>query len=92
MRKIYWSAALLAGIAACHNHPQPAVVAAVVRDSVKVYKAALLDSKKDPACGMPSTAGMEDTLHVNGKVIGFCSKECKQAYLKAPKEYKVEWK
>jgi putative intracellular protease/amidase/YHS domain-containing protein len=50
------------------------------------------DNKKDPVCGMPSEAGMEDTLHLNGKVVGFCSKECKDLYLKDPKQYTIEYK
>jgi len=42
---------------------------------------------------MPSGSGMEDTLHLkNGKVIGFCSKECKEAYLKDPKQYPITYK
>ncbi|MDR3716831.1 MAG: YHS domain-containing protein [Puia sp.] len=39
---------------------------------------------KDPSCGMPLTAGLEDTLRYKGKLYGFCSKECKEAFLKDP--------
>jgi len=46
----------------------------------------MVDNKKDPNCGMPVTAGIEDTVHYNGKVYGFCSDECKQAFLKNPVE------
>ncbi len=46
----------------------------------------MVDNKKDPNCGMPVTAGIEDTVHYNGKVYGFCSDECKQAFLKNPAE------
>ncbi len=83
-------------IASCHGvqQPKPAAVSAKpVKDSVHIYSAAMLDSKKDPTCGMPSGSGMEDTLHLkNGKVIGFCSKECKEAYLKDPKQYPITYK
>jgi hypothetical protein len=30
-----------------------------------------VDNKKDPSCGMPLTAGIGDSLHYNGKVLGF---------------------
>ena len=42
------------------------------------------DSKWDLACGMPISAGVEDTTHYKGKVYGFCSKECKADFLKDP--------
>lgn len=44
----------------------------------------LVDNKKDPSCGMPVTAGISDTAHYKEKVLGFCSKECKDAFLKDP--------
>ena len=44
----------------------------------------MVNNKKDPSCGMPVTAGIEDTVHYNGKVYGFCSDECKQIFLKDP--------
>ena len=54
-------------------------------DSVKAkYTRDMVDNKKDPSCGMPLTAGIEDTAHYNGKVYGFCSDECKQIFLKNP--------
>ncbi|MEO7529865.1 MAG: YHS domain-containing protein [Sediminibacterium sp.] len=44
----------------------------------------LVDNKKDPACGMPVSAGIGDTSHYKGKVLGFCSKECKETFQKNP--------
>ena len=41
-------------------------------------------STKDLNCGMPLTAGIEDTAHYKGKIYGFCSKECKDDFLKDP--------
>ncbi|MEP6951487.1 MAG: hypothetical protein ABI863_19510 [Ginsengibacter sp.] len=37
-------------------------------------------SKFDTSCGMPLAAGIEDTLHLNDKIYGFCSKECKDEF------------
>ena len=57
----------------------------------------MVDNKKDPNCGMPVTAGIEDTVHYNGKVYGFCSDECKMHFLKIRMHWrkcgtKVVWK
>ena len=49
------------------------------------YDIALVNNKKDPTCGMPVTAGISDTAHYDNKVIGFCSTECKNEFLKNPK-------
>lgn len=51
------------------------------------FTADMVDNKKDFACGMPVTAGINDTLHYEGKVYGFCSKKCKDDFLKDPKGY-----
>jgi YHS domain-containing protein len=48
--------------------------------------------QKDPACGMPLRAGLEDTVHYKGKLYGFCSKECKAAFLKDPDSYLAQLK
>jgi YHS domain-containing protein len=84
----------LAVLAACHSASTPVAqpTPAIARDTVKTYDVAILDNKKDPVCGMPSRSGMEDTIHLGGKVIGFCSKECKDAFLKSPKSYAIEYK
>jgi YHS domain-containing protein len=80
----------------CHSHtqeaPAPAASATAPIDTVKTLPAALIDNTKDPVCGMPASAGMEDSVHVGNKVIGFCSKECKSEYLKNPKAYSVVYK
>ncbi len=41
-----------------------------------------LASVKDTSCGMPLSAGLEDTVNFNSKVYGFCSKECKDDFVK----------
>jgi YHS domain-containing protein len=63
-----------------------------VQDSTSAMKAApsegfdykLVQNKKDPACGMPVTAGISDTAHYKDYTLGFCSKECKDAFEKSP--------
>jgi YHS domain-containing protein len=53
--------------------------------ATKTYAVSLVDNKKDPTCGMPVTAGIGDTAHYDGHVLGFCSAECKAEFLKNPK-------
>ncbi|MCK9402048.1 MAG: YHS domain-containing protein [Chitinophagaceae bacterium] len=54
------------------------------QDSAHVFDHLLVDNKKDPTCGMPTTAGISDTAHYKDHVLGFCSKECKDEFLKNP--------
>ena len=56
------------------------------------FKDLKFDSLKDLSCGMPLTAGVEDTVHYKGKLYGFCSKECKDAFLKDPASYLAQGK
>jgi YHS domain-containing protein len=51
----------------------------------KTYAVELVNNKKDPSCGMPVTAGISDTAHYEKMVLGFCSTECKNEFLKNPK-------
>lgn len=62
-------------------------VMSVQQDSTATpaFTAEMVDNKKDPTCGMPVTAGINDTAHYENKVIGFCSSECKNEFLKNPK-------
>lgn len=39
-------------------------------------------SKRDTICHMPLSAGILDTAIAGGKIYGFCSKECKDAFVK----------
>jgi YHS domain-containing protein len=78
----------LACTTACHQNPKAEMVRVAIptNDSVKIrYTKEMVDNKKDPSCGMPLSAGIEDTVHYNGKAYGFCSKECKDIFLKDPK-------
>jgi YHS domain-containing protein len=46
----------------------------------------------DPNCDMPLARGFDDTATYNGKLIGFCSKECKDEFLKNPAAHKIKYK
>ena len=52
-----------------------------------VFDHMLVDNKKDPACGMPVSAGISDTAHYKDHTLGFCSKECKETFHKNPELY-----
>ena len=56
-------------------------------ESAPVYTADMVVNKKDFSCGMPVSAGISDTAHYKGKAYGFCSKECKDEFLKTPEKY-----
>jgi YHS domain-containing protein len=43
--------------------------------------------KKDLSCGMPTSAGVADTVTYKGKLYGFCAKECKEDFLKDPEAH-----
>jgi YHS domain-containing protein len=57
---------------------------ALQKEPANVFDHMLVDNRKDPSCGMPVTAGINDTAHYKDKVLGFCSKECKDDFLKNP--------
>jgi YHS domain-containing protein len=95
MKQLLIAGTLACALAACHTQENaaPAAQAATpAQDTVKTYATSLLDNTKDPFCGMPASAGMTDTIHLDGKVIGFCSKECKEGFLKDPKGHPVTYK
>lgn len=99
MKQLFVAGLLALGLAACHrpdSAPAPAPAASVgpatAQDTVKTYPVSMLDNTKDPFCGMPVSGGMEDTIHWKGKVIGFCSKECMDGFLKDPNGHPVTFK
>jgi YHS domain-containing protein len=49
--------------------------------------ASKLAMAKDPVCGMSLKSSAGDTVTYNGKFYGFCSKDCKDEFLKNPSEY-----
>ncbi|MET6996480.1 hypothetical protein [Chitinophaga defluvii] len=56
------------------------------------YDTALVANKKDPVCRMPVRMGVHDTAHYKNEVLGFCSQECKTAFVAKPADYKLEMK
>ena len=47
-----------------------------------------IDNVIDPVCEMSASSGMlTNTIKFKGKVIGFCSEECKNIFLKNPDDY-----
>jgi YHS domain-containing protein len=67
------------------NSADTAQVATMDTTLEKTYAVELVNNKKDPSCGMPVTAGISDTAHYEKLVLGFCSTECKNEFLKNPK-------
>jgi putative intracellular protease/amidase/YHS domain-containing protein len=53
----------------------------------KVFKNMKFDNGKDLVCGMPLKGDVGDTAQYNGKLYGFCSKECKAEFKKNPLAY-----
>ena len=51
------------------------------------YTTDMVVNTKDYACGMPTSAGINDTCHYEGKAYGFCSPECKAEFQKDPAKY-----
>ncbi|MGH2646979.1 MAG: YHS domain-containing protein [Ginsengibacter sp.] len=80
-------------IISCNNQPgkgsadknETTVASTSTADTTK-FTTDMVDNKKDPTCGMPLAAGIEDTAHYKNKVLGFCSKECKDEFLKDPEK------
>ncbi|MEI7734447.1 MAG: YHS domain-containing protein [Ferruginibacter sp.] len=64
--------------------PQPAMQAPPAKDKFKGIQFA---NTTDYSCGMPVTAGVEDTAQYKGKVYGFCSTECKTDFLQHAETY-----
>ncbi len=53
----------------------------------KMFKNMKFDNAKDFVCGMPVKAGIADTANYNDKLYGFCSKGCKNEFVKNPSAY-----
>lgn len=62
-----------------HNMPLPL--------PEKKFAGVIFANEKDYICGMPVTAGVDDTAHYKNKVYGFCAKECKDEFLKNPEAH-----
>jgi YHS domain-containing protein len=92
--RVFFKAGFLMGVLfalACNNNPTKEIKSPAFESSPSTadsartkFTAAMVDNKKDPSCGMPVSAGIADTALFKGKVYGFCSKECKNLFLKNP--------
>ncbi|MEY4336106.1 MAG: hypothetical protein RLZZ45_1025 [Bacteroidota bacterium] len=51
------------------------------------YTPDMVVNTKDYSCGMPTSAGISDTCHYEGKAYGFCSAECKAEFQKDPAKF-----
>lgn len=87
----YIFSTVIAGLISCNHaneqklNAEPPAVKADTSMELKPanrYESVIFASKRDTICGMPLTAGVEDTLHVDGKVYGFCATECKEEFVK----------
>ena len=83
---------IVIGLVSCGNASQEtpeskkdSVTVMTSDNTEKHFDASMVDNKKDPSCGMPTTAGISDTAHYENHVLGFCSSECKNEFLKNPK-------
>lgn len=73
---------MVAGIACNSEGSQHADIKSASVDTVvkKDFSNVVFASQRDTTCRMPLRAGIEDTLHFDGKIYGFCSKGCKDAF------------
>lgn len=90
MKKIFLASTILIAFAACQNatteNNKPASkdssnMQSTHTEGIDISKLNFA-SKIDTTCGMPITAGVQDTVTVDGKLYGFCAKECKESFLK----------
>ena len=78
---------IITALFACNQQEEKKAEMPVSESDTPKYTPAMVVNQKDYACGMPVTAGIMDTCHVEGKAYGFCSSECKNEFLKDPKKY-----
>jgi YHS domain-containing protein len=93
MKLISLLSASLLFFASCSNNVEKKTEATPATNSTEMVKESslytpeMVVNKEDFTCGMPVSAGISDTCHVDGKAYGFCSAECKDEFLKDPKKY-----
>lgn len=103
MKKYFPFAALLFVLFSCHQaadnkttataaNTDTAAASQEVNGVLASLKNLSFAYNRDPSCGMPLKAGLEDTTTYKGKLYGFCSKECKDAFLKDPAGYTAKLK
>ena len=87
MKHLLVSGLIITALFACNQQEEKKAEMPVSESVTSKYTPAMVVNQKDYACGMPVTAGILDTCHVEGKAYGFCSEECKNEFLKDPKKY-----
>lgn len=94
MKKLFLVLVIMFSLQCCNHKTQADTITekSMVIDSSNLleknpYKDFVFDAKKDLVCGMPTSAGISDTLHYKDKMYGFCSKECKEEFVKKPSAY-----
>ena len=89
MKKIFTLAICFAAFIACNNAATEEKATTDTPQTSTMVEPTGIDttglkfaSKEDPICGMPIAGDISDTATVNGKLYGFCAKECKDEFLK----------
>jgi YHS domain-containing protein len=80
----------LFAVVACSSEPtsnSTQQTATEMENNAPAFKPEQVNNKKDPVCGMPVKAGISDTAHYQDKVFGFCSAECKKAFVDSSNIY-----
>lgn len=98
MKQTHLTLILTLLILSCNNPEKPQTTSSAnshneaTTTQEPAYTVEMVVNTKDYACGMPTSAGISDTCHYEGKAYGFCSTECKQEFLKSPAKYLAEAK
>jgi YHS domain-containing protein len=81
-------------LTACDNKKAEDKVEAAQQKVVveKTVLASKYNNTIDPRCGMDVTDDMTDTLHYEKYVLGFCSPDCKDYFMKNPTAHIAEAK
>lgn len=95
--KIYIGLFIMTVLAACagnssHETTVHGDSSMAVAQEEKQYDTSLVANRRDPVCRMPVKAGIYDTAHYQGAVIGFCSAACKDSFLLNPSAYTLVMK
>ncbi|MFX1705101.1 YHS domain-containing protein [Chitinophaga sp. CC14] len=92
--KAYIGLFLITALAACGgntSHETRDSSMAATPEEVQ-YDTSLVANRRDPVCRMPIKAGIYDTAHYQGAVLGFCSSACKDSFLLKPAAYTIVMK
>jgi YHS domain-containing protein len=87
MRIMLVGFAILVALSSCNNNTESTKTETTQMEQAAAESKADFSnvefaSRIDTTCGMPIKAGVSDTLVLDGKVYGFCAKECKDDFVK----------